>query len=168
MIEIWKDIEGYEGLYQISNYGNVKSLGNDKTRKERILKPAKDKDGYLMVGLCKQGERKYHKIHRLVAQEFFPNPNNYPEVNHKDEDKTNNQVTNLEFCDRKYNINYGTHTERSALSRSKPVLCVETGKIYQSTHQVERELGFAQQYISNACNGRYKQAYGFHWKYNVE
>ena len=159
-MEIYKDIEGYKG-YKISNYGNVKSLGNDKTRKEKILKPAKDKDGYLYVGLCKQGKIKMCKVHRLVAQTFIPNPNDLPQVNHKDEDKINNHVTNLEWCTNEYNINYGTRNQRT----SKQVICLETGVIYYSLKEVQRQLGFAQSAISNACNGKYKQAYGYTWKY---
>lgn len=152
-MEIWKDIEGYEGLYQVSNYGRVKSLNK---RKGRILKPAKDKGGYLRVALHKQGTQKHYKIHRLVAQAFIPNPQNLPQVNHKDENPTNNTVQNLEWCDCQYNIDY---------SQSKQVLCLETGKVYKSVMEVERQLGFAQSNISACCNGRYKQAYSFHWCY---
>lgn len=170
-MEIYKDIEGYEGLYQVSNLGNVKSLGNGKKRKEKVLKPAKNNRGYLYVCLCNQEIRKIYKIHRLVAEAFVPNPNNLPEVNHKDENKTNNTDNNLEWCDHKYNINYGTHTERSAASRinhlkqSKQVMCLETGVIYPSTSEVEREFGFSRSNISNVCNGKSKTCGGFHWKY---
>lgn len=164
MIEVWKDIKDYEG-YQVSNEGNVKSLGNDRTRKEKLLKPAKNKDGYLRVGLSKNNKRKFYFIHRLVAQAFSPNPDNLPEINHRDEDKTNNNVANLEWCDHRYNNNYGTRNERVAEKTSKQVLCVETGVVYPSTHQVQRELGFAQSNISSACNGRYKTCGGFHWRY---
>ena len=172
MKEVFKDIEGYEGLYQVSNLGNVKALGNGGSNsKEKFLKPQKDKGGYLKVNLCKEGKVKMCKIHRLVAQAFIPNPKNLPQVNHKDEDKQNNAASNLEWCTHFYNINYGTRNQRAAVictnnpKRSKQVLCLETGIIYPSTHQVERQLGFAQGNISSACNGRYKQAYGFHWKY---
>lgn len=167
MIEIFKDIEGYEGLYQISNLGNVKALGNggSNTSKERILKPTKNQKGYLYVGLCKEGKRKKYKIHRLVAQMFLPNSNNFTEINHKDEDKTNNQVTNLEWCTRAYNMNYGSRNQRVAESLSKQVLCVENGVIYPSTNEVQRQTGFSQGNISKCCNGKCKQAYGFHWKY---
>lgn len=172
-MEIYKEIEGYEQLYQISNQGNVKSLGNggSNASKEKILKPNKLKDGYLRVNLCKEGKRKSYLIHRLVAEAFIENPNNYPQVNHKDENPTNNCVENLEFCDAKYNSNYGARNQNIGESntnnpnKSKLVLCLETGIIYSSTHQVERELGFAQSAISNACNGKYKQAYGYTWKY---
>ena len=172
-MEIFKDIKGYEN-YQVSNLGNVKSLGNDKTRKEKILKPNKLKNNYLQVVLCKEGKRKYHLIHRLVAEAFIPNHNNLPQLNHLDEDKTNNTISNLEWCTAKYNNNYGTRNKRVAESninnpkRSKQVLCLETGVVYPSTHQVERQLGFAQGYISNACNGKLKTAYGFHWQYVIK
>lgn len=157
MKEIFKDIEGYEGLYQVSNFGRVKSLGNDKTRKEKILKPAKNiKYGYLYIVLCKQGKRKQHLVHRLVASAFLPNPNNLPEINHRDECKTNNNCSNLEWCDRQYNIDY---------SNSKQVLCVETGKIYPSAHEAKRQLGFNNTHISSACRGRLKTYKGFHWQY---
>lgn len=170
MKEIFKDIEGYEGVYQISNLGNVKSL---KYGKERILKPKKDVGGYLRVTLCKEGKLKHYKIHRLVAEAFIVNPNNLPQLNHKDEDKTNNRVENLEWCTHFYNNNYGTRNQRSVESntnhpnKSKQVMCLETGKIYPSTHQVERELGYNRGNISKCCTGRYKQAYGYTWKYVV-
>lgn len=167
-MEIFKDIKGYEGLYQVSNMGNVKSLNK---RKGRILKPQKDSDGYLQVNLYKQGKLKHHKIHRLVAQAFIDNPNNYEEVNHRDEDKTNNNVTNLEWCTRLYNHNYGTINQRIAESNinhpktSKQVLCVETGLIYPSTMEVQRQFGFRNVHISSACNGKLKKAYGYTWRY---
>ena len=164
MMEIFKDIEGYEN-YQVSNYGSVKSLGNGKTRKEKVLKPTKNKDGYLRVGLCKQGKRKMYLVHRLVTSAFIENPNNYEEVNHKDEDKTNNKVENLEWCDHKYNINYGTRTEKISKKISKQVMCVETGVVYSSTMEVERQLGYFQTYIASVCNGKHKTAYKFHWCY---
>lgn len=120
MIEIWKDIEGYEGLYEVSSYGRVRSL--QRTRKgsygsirivyEKILNHKIDKDGYHTVSLSKEGKMKYIRVHRLVAQAFIPNPDNLPQVNHRDEDKSNNCVENLEWCDAKYNSNYGTAKER--------------------------------------------------------
>lgn len=161
MKEEYRDIEGYEGIYQISNCGRVKSLGNDKNRKEKILKPTKNNKGYLKVGLCKEGKRKMCLVHRLVAITFIDNPNNFTEINHKDENITNNCVNNLEWCTHFYNVNFGTRTEKT----SKQVLCLETGVIYPSTMEVERQLGFSQGYISNVCNGKYNTAYGFHWKY---
>ena len=164
--EVWKDIEEYEGLYQISDKGRVKSL---KFGKERIMKPGNNGDGYLFVWLWKNGERKKYKIHRLVAQAFLHNPNNLPQVNHKDEDKTNNRVENLEFCDRKYNCNYGTRTKRQAEKTSKPVIqFTKSGefiKKWKSLTDVHINLGYYQCNISSCCTGKRKSANGFIWKY---
>ena len=171
MKEIWKDIEGYEKLYQVSNLGNVKSLNYRHTGKEKLLKTAKDKDGYLRVGLYKDGKTKNCSVHRLVAFAFIPNPDNLPQVNHIDENKQNNISSNLEFCDAKYNINYGTHNKRQSESRtnypkfSKQVLCVETGIIYPSLSQVEREFNFSKASISKCCLGKQQTCGNFHWRY---
>ena len=108
----WRPIEGYEGLYEVSNTGRVRSVdrydNRNCFRKGKVLSPAKDKNGYLKVVLNCNGKCKTINVHRLVAQEFIPNPDNLPMVNHKDEDKSNNNVINLEWCDVKYNLSYGT------------------------------------------------------------
>lgn len=120
MIEEWKDICGYEGLYKISDFGNVKRiehLSNHDTihlrkLKEKILKKGVNKRGYLTVSLSQNGKKKTYKIHRLVAQTFIANPTNLPQVNHKDENKANNHVSNLEWCDNDYNTHYGSVLQR--------------------------------------------------------
>ena len=120
MNEEWRPIEGYEGLYEVSNLGRVRSLdmyvksryGNYRLHKGKVLSPAKDTNGYLFVNLTYNGKHNTIRVHRLVALTFIPNPDNLPEVNHKDEDKSNNRVDNLEFCDRKYNINYGSRKDK--------------------------------------------------------
>ena len=164
--EIWCPVKNYESLYEVSDQGRVKSIGYGK---ERILSPGKLQNGYLRVNLCKNGERKNLLVHRLVAQAFIPNPDNLPEVNHKDEDKDNNSVQNLEWCDRKYNNDYGTRTQRVSEKLSKPVIQYsKSGELvreWKSTHDVERNLGYFQNYISSCCTGRYKSAYGFIWKF---
>ena len=121
MIEEWRTIEGYEGLYEVSSYGQVRSFdryvkysdGRIHLHKGKVLSPIKDKDGYLQVVLNCNGKRKRIKVHRLVAQAFILNIDNLPQVNHKDEDKTNNRVDNLEWCTAKYNVNFGTARIRS-------------------------------------------------------
>ena len=117
MIEEWKDIEGYEGLYQVSTLGRVKSLKYWGGKRTAILSQAKRKDGYLMVGLSRDGITKSKSVHRLVAQAFIPNPNNLEMINHKDEVPDNNCVSNLEWCSRSYNQLYsiGLHPERKML-----------------------------------------------------
>lgn len=177
MSEEWGDVVGYEGRYQVSSMGRVKSLertfidksGRKQTVKERILKPGMDRGGYLIVDLCDGGKRKRFKVHRLVCQAFHDNPENKPYVNHIDENKTNNAASNLEWSTAKENCNHGTRNERVAKARSKPVeqwtKDGELVKIWQSTHEVQRQAGFNQGNISLAANGKYKQAYGFIWKY---
>lgn len=185
MIEIWKDIDGCPG-YQVSNTGKVKSLerkvkdknGSIRTIKERIIKPGKNTGGYLIVVLRKEGKNKTMKVHRLVAKAFIQNDSLFKnDINHLDEDKTNNNVNNLEWCTREYNINYGTHNERMAVSnskahtgvyntkKSKPVKCLETGLIFPSIMEVQRQLGFNNSSISACCKGKLNTCGGFHWKY---
>lgn len=126
MKEIWKDIDeikgiDYTGLYQVSNLGRVKGLKN-----KHILKQRLKNNGYCVLTLCKENKPKTYLVHRLVAEAFIPNPNNYPQVNHKDEDKTNNCVDNLEWCTKEYNMNYGTLIERMRTSLTGKHLSEET------------------------------------------
>lgn len=172
--EIWKDIEGYENLYQVSNLGRVKSLGNGKSRKEKILKPRKQSNGYLTVILCKEGEGKNYLVHRLVAQAFIPNPLNLPQVNHTTEDKTMNAVECLEWCTAEYNNSYATRNVRISKANingklSKKVrqysLEGEFIKEFPSASEIQRQLGFANNNISSCCLGKRKTSNGYIWKY---
>ena len=172
-MEEWRDIKGYEGLYQVSNSGKVKSLKDNYGRPRiKILKLKKRKDGYIQITLHKNGERKTFRVHQLVAKAFIPNPDNLPEVNHKDKIRTNNRVDNLEWCTRKYNNNYGARTEKFIESRGTKVICVNTGKIYRSTREASRDTGVDNSFICKCCKGKYKSA-GKHpetgeplvWKY---
>lgn len=189
--EEWRDIQGFEGLYQVSNLGRVKSLdrvvykkdGTTQIYKERILKQSNLWNEYLVVNLSRNGKPIMHRIHRLVAEAFLPNPNNYPIINHKDENKTNNSVDNLEWCSYSYNLNYGTARERGLQAnkengiydrlkelRSKAVNQIdifsnEIIKQWKSMREVERELGFSNSAISKCCKGKKKTYKGFIWKY---
>lgn len=171
--EIWRNIEGFPG-YQVSSLGRVKSMERKekcrnvyRTRKEKILKPEKNKKGYLRVVLCNDGKMKHMSVHRLVCNAFLDNPLNLPQINHINEIKEDNRVENLEYCDAKYNINFGTAIERRSKAKSKPVKCLENGIVYQSTQEIERRLGFNHSNISACCNKRYgyKTVKGFHWEW---
>ena len=164
--EIWCPVKNYESLYEVSDKGRVKSIGYGK---ERILKPLRNTCGYLQVCLCKNGEHKMYLVHRLVAQTFTPNPQNLTEVNHKDENKENNSVHNLEWCDSKYNNNYGTRTQRQSEKLSKSVLQYTKSGVFvrewKSMKDVQRNLNYSQGNISSCCNGKCKSANGYIWKY---
>lgn len=134
------------------------------------MKPSLNQDGYLYVILCDDSsKKKKFFVHRLVCQAFHENPNNKPCVNHIDENKTNNIASNLEWCTYEENLNHGTRNVRSAKARSKPVgqytIDGELVKVWQSAHEVERQLGFDQGHISDIALGKQKTAYGYIWKY---
>lgn len=170
--EQWLDIPGYEGLYQISNFGRVKSF---YFKNPRILKPHKVK-GYSNVELYKNKKKKQFYIHRLVMENFCPIENmNVLDVNHKDEDKSNNHISNLEWMTHKDNLNYGSRAEKARMkmqgknsSRSKKVRCIEKNVIYEALREAERQLGIPATNISKACKGKIKTAGGYHWEYVEE
>lgn len=167
MKEIWKDIKNYEGFYKISNLGRVKSLGNGGShKKERIMK-AGNVRGYLQLGLRKDGTVKHFYVHRLVAEAFLDNPDNLPEINHKDENKANNCVDNLEWCDRTYNITYGTLKHKFCKPIVQSDLNDNVIKVWQSLCDVQKELGYNKGNIGKCCNNKehYHTAYGFKWNY---
>lgn len=132
-LETYKDIKGYEDLYQVSNIGNVKSV----FRYNQILKPQLDSDGYLYVGLYINGKRKYKDVHRLVAENFISNPENKPEVNHKDGNKLNNNDWNLEWNTDKENTNHALYVLNNKPNHRKKVICTNTGTIYDSIQQAK-------------------------------
>lgn len=175
--EEWRDVLGYEGLYQVSSYGQVRSLNYKNTGKVQIRKPFIAKNGYVSVSLCKNGKYTNHYVHRLVATAFIPNPYNLPQVNHKSEVKTENLVENLEWCCRSYNMAYGTGHERSAAKQtgrtnthgSKTVaqytLDGELIQVFPSASEVKRLLGYNRGRICECARGECKQAYGYKWAY---
>ena len=181
--EIWRtaisDGEPYEG-YKVSNFGRILSLNYKNTGKAKLMTPVTDKDGYLQVILYKNGESKTCRVHRLVAETFLPNPENLPEVNHKDENKKNNFVflnedgsvdkkrSNLEWKTHKDNINHGTHNERMAKTKSKRVLQLSlSGELireWDSTQECGRN-GFNQSAVAKCCRGEQKTHKGFRFMY---
>lgn len=174
MEEIYKDIECYEGLYQVSNLGNVKSLNYNNTKKENLLKPRITRNGYLQVILCKNKTIKPYSVHRLVANAFIENPNNYPCVNHKDECRTNNVVENLEWCSYKYNCNYGTRNKRMGeklINRKDESKLVyqyskegELISVWESTSECGRN-GYNFGHVADCCRGERKSHKGYIWSY---
>lgn len=180
--EKWKDIHGYEGLYQVSDLGRIKSLGRTITYangtshpyKERVRKNNTHKNGYKNVDLWKDGRAKTFKVHRLVAQAFVPNPKNLSEVNHIDEDKENNKASNLEWVTPEYNTNYGTRGKRAGEKQKKTVLQFDIDgsfiKEYASAKEAAKQFGnknVAMQ-IGECCRGTQKTAHGFKWKFKEE
>lgn len=178
MKEVWKDIKDYEGLYQVSNLGRIKSLsrfhytgwGKNKgyIKKEKILKPRYDKKGYQMVVLYKNGIGKNFKVHRLVAEAFIPNPNNLPQINHKDEIKRNNIFTNLDWCDCKYNNNYGNH---KTFGNKKVIMLDKNNNkinIFDSINEASKKTNIIATSIGKCCNKKQKTAGGYVWEYYRE
>lgn len=164
--EEWRPIEGYPN-YEVSNMGRVKSLNYNHTKKEKLLKQGITNRGYYRIQIYNNQIVKC-SVHRLVATAFIPNPDNLPCVNHRDENPQNNSVENLEWCDVKYNANYGTAIKRSTTKRSKQIyqynLQGELLKIWNSTMECGRN-GFIQSNITQCCNGKRKTHKGFIWSY---
>ena len=180
--EEWRDVKGYKGRYQVSSMGRVKSFkrvtimkdGRKLPVKEHILKPFPTKKGYLLVDLSSRScKRKTISVHRLVCAAFHENPENKPCVNHINEDKADNRACNLEWCTYAENNNHGTHNARMAEGVAKALskrvgqytLDGELIKIWPSTMEAQRQTGFSSASISQAANGKSKQAHGYRWKY---
>jgi len=185
--ETWKPIVGYEGLYEVSNMGRIKSLPKTidihrclQHRNEKIFNGSKDNHGYMCVTLCNNGKRKTFKVHRLVAYAFIPNPDNLPQINHKDENKANNCVENLEWCDQSYNINYGNRNKKCILTKNKngsfgaevPILQYTFDgvfvKRYSSLSEVERTTGKCYVSVICCCSGKFTHSYDYIWIYEKD
>ena len=187
MEEVWRAVKGYEGLYEVSNLGRVRSKDRLvkhigiflREAKGKVIKENTSSTGhYSSVGLHRNGKTKHFKVHRLVAIAFIPNVHGYSDINHKDENKQNNCVDNLEWCCKSYNENYGTKRTRQSQSTdweafrkkvSKPLYQKTLdGKIvrrWDSIAQVHRTLGYSSGNISMCCNGKLKKIYGFRWEF---
>ena len=166
-MEEWRDIKGYEGAYQVSSYGRIRS-------RFKILKKQKHKQGYELVGLSKNGTTKRYLVHRLVAEAFIKNVDNKPEVNHKDGNKNNNAVENLEWCTRLENIRHAWDTgltrEPTNLNDKKRIrqINLDTMEVvaeYESLHDAYRKTGIQYKNISKVLVGKRIKAGGYHWEY---
>ena len=200
-IEIWKPVVGYEGLYEVSSYGRVRSLDRatsyisrtqegkeyttTHTLKGKLMKQRVNQNGYKEIALCVGGKSKKYMVHRLVAEAFLDNPNNYPIINHKDENKQNNIIwinknglidykkSNLEWCTQKYNINYGSGNIRRINTRNKNKSYHYQRKVGQYTlkgvlikkYPSASDTGYCRECIRDCCNGKQKTAYGYKWRY---
>lgn len=186
MNEVWKDIPGYEGLYQVSNLGNIKSLNAYNHNIEMMLNCPVHHSGYRIVILKVNNVKKTFNVHKLVAETFISNKTNFKyydekdklkyienldklQVNHKDENKTNNNVSNLEWCTPKYNSNYGTRINRIIQNESKQVNQYDLQgnfiKTWNSISDIYRELGINSSNIIMCCKGKYSYSHGYIWKY---
>lgn len=181
--EIWKDIEGYDGRYQVSDLGRVRSQdwrvpsseGRTRVIKGRILKPQPDKYGYMRVNLYADTHMKAHQVHRLVASAFIPNPCHHEQVNHRNEQKTDNRADNLEWCDVKYNITYGNRSRKVSETRingamlGKAVEQLTTDgqhvSTYRSINEASRATGADNSVIIRCCKGKTETAGGYRWRY---
>lgn len=176
MAEIWKDIKGYEGLYQVSSLGNIRSLNYNNQNRVQILKTAKQKNGYLVVGLSKNGNTKCARVHRLVAKEFIDNPYGKESVNHINGNKADNRVENLEWCTQTENMQHAKRTglwkiEGKDNYKSKKIIQMDlNGKIIKSfdcIREAGRFLGRENKasQIMEVCKGKRNTAYGYKWRY---
>lgn len=180
MLEIWKDIDGFEGTYQVSNYGrvrNIKFVGHARSKKQdRILTQSVHRDGYFMVHLSEGKKDYYPQVHRLVAKAFLENPHGLPHVNHKDENKKNNEVSNLEWCTALYNTQYGTGQKRAHENKKKRIMQFDRGtmqliKVHLSATDAAIELfgdKKKKSFITACARGESAAAYGFVWKYEKD
>lgn len=154
-----KDIKGYEGLYAITSCGRVYSYKSKKFLKTSLLR------GYARVDLHKNGVSHTYQVHRLVAEAYIPNPNNYTQVNHKDEIKSHNYINNLEWCDAKYNCNYGNRCKRISEAKSKPIYCSTNNTRYDSAQDASASLGLVNKSINRVASGLRKSLHGYHFVY---
>lgn len=167
MIEEWKDIKGYESLYQVSNLGRIKSLNYNHTKKEKIMSLENNKSGYLRVALHLRKKQRHYLVHRLVAEAFIPNPNNYACINHKDENKQNNNIDNLEWCTHKYNNCYGS----KLLKSKKPINQYDKNgnflKSWSCSKEASNYLKIDSSTITKCCRGKKKTCGGYCWGYKA-
>lgn len=171
-MEIWKDIEGYEGIYKASNKGRIKSLQRYNKKGieicEKIMKPCVDRYGYSLVCLYNNTSKRSIRVHRIIALTFIPNPNSYKEINHKDENKNNNSLENLEWCTRRYNLCYGS---RKLVNKKRGKVVYQYNKNkelihkWESIREAEKTGLYTESGIRQCTSGRQQQYKGFIWSF---
>ena len=176
MIDEWRDVVGFEGLYLVSDQGEIKSIERRKTNNggtqfvnERIRVLTPDRDGYLKVCLSKNGHHYVKSVHRLVAEAFIPNPYNLPVINHINEDKQDNRVKNLEWCTVQHNTMHGTGRIRTAMKQGRAVIQLDMHDNiideFYSMGVASKTTGIPQPNIFKVCNGERNTAGGYKWRY---
>lgn len=160
--EKWALIKDWED-YSISTYGRIKNNNTNKIKSTFL-----NNSGYSCVQLYKNGTMKHFLVHRLVAETFIPNPNNLSDVNHKNEDKLNNCIYNLEWISHQKNCQYGNRNTKSIKKNSRPIICIETGEEFLNATEIKKKYGFDNSLIHKCCKGQYKQCYGYHWIYKED
>ena len=176
-METWKELKGYEGDYEVSNMGQVRSTtkvftcyslrGNgihERTRYGRILQPSVQNNGYLVVWLSRNGKVKAHTVHRLIAKTFIENPKNLYCVNHKNGNKTDNRVENLEWCTSGENLKHAYEKLGRVHRKGTKIICIELNKTFESIKSASEELNVNKEAIGNCLAGRVKHAGGYSWK----
>jgi len=175
MSETWKDIEGYEGIYKISNTGNVKSLERIMwngqtyyTYKEKLLRKSINGNGYYTVRLSKDGMGKNYILNKLLAIAFIPNPHNLPIINHKDGDKLNIDLDNLEWTTYKDNNSHAIDNGLNKVAKKVKSINIKTGEVmyFESARQADRELGVGYKNISACLNGKQQTCGGYRWEFS--
>ena len=158
--EVWRDVPGYEGLYQVSDQGRVRN-----TKRGRLLKPNTNGSGYAQTMLSRQGARSYPLLHRLVALAFIPNPEGKPQINHKNGNKNDNRAENLEWGTMGENLLHRHRVLGQPGGRCKPVLCISTGRAYPSAKAAAADLGLNRSGVSQVCNGTQKTTKNYKFKF---
>lgn len=177
-MEIWRPVKGYEGLYEVSNKGRIRSLdriaifkdGRSRKYYGKVLEiKTVNNSGYLTVGLHNNGKQKTLLVHRVVAEAFIDNPNRYPEVNHIDQDKLNNRIENLEWCTHIKNVNHGDEIERGAAKQRRNFRQLDMDgnliRVWSGFKKMERETGFQRKSVYDCCIGKRDSYKGFRWEY---
>lgn len=173
MQEQWKQVKGFEGIYEVSNFGNVRSLHYRNWNIVKNLTPFINRDGYKRVCLCRSGKQLNMFVHRIVATAFIENPDNLPQINHLNEIKTDNRVENLAWCSAKENVNHGTRNERMSKAKlntnCKAIIQLDAQgreiRRWVSLMEVNRAFGYDVGFLGRCCKGRCEKAYGYKWRY---